>query len=838
VNGAQALVTTALVRDHAPGEGLAAGAAAVADAGEGWIDVPVPGDVHRALLAAGRIEHPFYDRNEEGLGWMEEREWWYRMRFASPAPAAEGERLRLVLHGLDTFATIYLNGEPLGRHANMFRPASFDVSARLAADGENLLAICFDPPLAHVGPPLPGQWAPNEHARVWMRKAQYGYGWDWGPRLPTIGVWQPVELRRERLATLSGVRFSTLALRAGEAIVEVAVEAERFAGTGPLTAAIELRRPDGGPAIEAAIELGSGPSAGASAVLTVPEPALWWTHDLGEPALHRLRVRLLAGGAVVDEREQDVGVRTIELDQRPDPEEPGTRFFRFRLNGQGLFARGANWIPADSFVGGLGAEPYEQRLGDAVEANMNMIRVWGGGLYEHDVFYALCDRLGLLVWQDFMFACGMYPERELAAEVEQEARHQVGRLRSHPSLALWCGNNENQWIHDVSFPQQRHNRVPGALFYDEILPRVVAELDPATPYWPGSPFGGDDHNGRTDGDVHNWEVWHGNHPRRFGEVSTRAPTPASVSFVRYAQDEGRFISEFGTLSAPDRETLRRWIPADQLHHHSASLDHHTKDTPKNKIDMLLESVTGVARDLDEFVDFSMIAQAEAMKFGIEHFRRRAPHCSGTLVWQLNDCWPGLSWALVDYHGFGKAAYHFVRRAYAPLLASFRVGDDGTVELWATNDTGHPVRDVARVRLGRFAGAPLAEEAVELGVGPHESRVVASWPREALPGAPDRYLAVSSAGGAFAANRHFFAAIKDLERSRDAVEHTIETIDDRRAEVRLRATSYAYFVQVSTPEERARYSDNYVELEPGEERTVTVTLPDGGLRPGDIDVRSR
>ena len=211
-----------------------------------------------------------------------------------------------------------------------------------------------------------------------------------------------------------------------------------------------------------------------------------------------------------------------------------------------------------------------------------------------------------------------------------EARYQVARLRNHPSLALWCGNNENQWIHDVSRPRNRVNRVPGALFYDEILPRAVAELDGRTPYWPGSPYGGNDHNGREDGDVHNWEVWHGNHPRRFGEEALRRPTPESVSFERYAEDLGRFISEFGTLSAPDRETLRRWIPADQLWHHSPALDHHTKDTPKNKIDMLLESVTGVATDLDEFVDFSMIAQAEAMKFGVEHFRRRAPHCSGTL----------------------------------------------------------------------------------------------------------------------------------------------------------------------------------------------------------------
>jgi beta-mannosidase len=840
IAGVAPLVETALVRDFAPGEGLAAGAAASGPAAEGWVEVPVPGDVHRALVAAGRIPHPFYDRNEDLVAWMEEREWWYRLRFDGPEAPAGDERLRLVLHGLDTFATVFLNGEELGRHGNMFREATFDVTARVRPGEENLLAVRFDPPLAHAGPAAFGEWAPNEKRRVWLRKAQYGWGWDWGPRLPTIGLWRPVELRRERVAALTGVRFATLRLPAPgrDALVEVEVGAERFAGEGPLAAAIELRGPDGALAAQATLAL-DGPRA-RTAYLTLEDPPLWWTHDLGEPARHALRVALLCDGEELDAREQAVGVRTIELDQRPDPDEPGTRFFRFVLNGVGIFARGANWIPADSFVGDLPVARYEARLRDAREANMNMLRVWGGGLYEHDVLYDLCDRLGILVWQDFMFACGPYPERELAAEVELEARYQVARLRHHPSLALWCGNNENQWIHDQQHPTEHGARVPGALFYDEILPRVVAELNATTPYWPGSPFGGNDHNDRDEGDVHDWDVWHGNHPRRFGEPARREPTPESVSFRRYAEDAGRFISEFGVLAAPDRETLRRWIPADQLFHHSPAMDHHTKDSPKDKIDMLLESVTGVAHDLDEFVDFSMIAQAEALKFGIEHFRRRSPHCSGTLVWQLNDCWPVLSWALVDYHGFGKAGYFFVRRVYAPVLASFREAAGGALELWVTNDTPEPVRDVARVGLRRFAGgAALHEEEVAVDVPALASRRVRSWPAGELPGGADRYAAVRSASGAFPANRHFFVAIKDLEREPGRVEHAVEALDERTLAVRLRAVDgYAYFVHMAVPDGAARFSDNYLELEPGEERVVTVSVADGELRPGEVSVRSR
>jgi beta-mannosidase len=434
-----------------------------------------------------------------------------------------------------------------------------------------------------------------------------------------------------------------------------------------------------------------------------------------------------------------------------------------------------------------------------------------------------------------MFACATYPEDALAAEVEAEARYQVTRLRSRPSLALWCGNNENQWIHDRTFPERGGARVPGARFYDEILPRVVAELDGHVPYWPGSPLGGSDHNAREDGDVHNWEVWHGNDARRFGEPADRTVSPERVAYGRYAEDRGRFISEFGILAAPDRETLRRWIPADQLYHHSPALDHHTKDEPKNKIDLLLETVTGVTDDLDEFVDCSQIAQAEALKFGIEHYRRRKPHCSGTLVWQLNDCWPVLSWALLDYHGFGKAGWYFVRRAYAPVLASLRLAD-GAAELWVTNDTAAPVEDVAHVRLAEFAGGVLEEARVALRVAPHASACVRRWAAGELAGGPDRYLAVRSARGAFPANRHFFAAIKDLEREPPVVEHAVAPTADGLA-VRLRAAAYAYFVHVAVPDERVCFSDNFVELEPGEERTLTLTSP-VPLRAQDVTVRVR
>jgi beta-mannosidase len=833
----------ATLKDFAPGEGIEAGAFEESFEEEGWIPIPIPGDVHRALLDAGRIEDPFYDRNEDKCAWIEDREWWYRITFEGPEePLRPDERLRLVFHGLDTFATVWLNGEKLGEHHNMFREATFDVSGWIRFGEQNTLAVLFDRPLDHAGEQHPDQWGRNPE-RVFMRKAQFGFGWDWGPRLPTVGIWRPVELRREHRATIEGVHFYTLDVDPSgrRAAVAVRIEAERFATDGPLEATVTLTDQDGDQTTETSIVFdGERSHLSAAAYLTVENPRLWWTHDLGEPVVYGLRVELRQEGGVLDLHESKVGIRTVVLDQSPDPDEPGTRFFRFVLNGVPIFARGADWIPADSFVGAIPPERYETLISAARDANMNMLRVWGGGIYEHDVFYDLCDSMGLLVWQDFMFACAVYPEEppSFVAEVEAEASYQVRRLRSHACLALLCGNNENQWIHDRTFWNRDDTTVPGAIYYHDVLPRVVAELDGLTPYWPGSPFGGDDHNDRRQGNVHNWEVWHGNFPRHFGEESRQDPTPENVSYLRYADDMGRFISEFGMHAAPVRETLRRAIPQDQLFHHSPSMDHHNKDYPKNKGDNLMLTVTGLPEDLDEYVDFSMTSQAEGLKFAIEHFRRRKPHCSGTLFWQLNDCWPVLSWSVLDYNGFGKAGYYYARRAYSPLLASFKTLPDGSMELWLTNDTLSDVEDDVTVRLATFEGGTIWEESLRVQVSANASHTVARWTADRVSGAPDRYLSVRSAGDRFPSNRHFFADIKDLRRDPAGPEVDIIPIEEHELEVRLRASAYAYFVHVEVPDEAARFSDNYFDLEPGEERTVVVTNARSPITPETTKIRWR
>ncbi|MBE0696919.1 MAG: glycoside hydrolase family 2 protein [Anaerolineaceae bacterium] len=680
-----------------------------------------------------------------------------------------------------------------------------------------------------------------------MRKAQFGYGWDWGPRLPTIGIWRPVELRRHKIGALLGAHFATLRLdpHTGQAAVLVRVDTicfgaseapqanQRSINDHSLKVEIRLSVPgEKKPVIDETLNLSGAESAQTiSGTYQVDNPRLWWTQDLGEPFLYDLRVKLRQGKEVLDMIEQKVGIRSLVLDQAPDPDEPGTRFFRFVLNGEPIFAKGANWIPADSFVGAISGEQYERLLRMTRDANMNMLRVWGGGIYEHDIFYELCDRLGILVWQDFMFACAMYPENDqrYIAEVQAEARYQVRRLRSHASLALWCGNNENQWIHDRNNPDHPQQKVPGTLYYDTILPAAVKDLDGITPYWPSSPYGGNDYNSMEDGDRHNWWVWHGGKPRLFGEAVVTDRSPEGVSYRHYAEDSGRFISEFGMHAAPVLETLRRVIPEDQRYHHSPSMDHHNKDNPKNKGDNLMLTVTGLPKDLDEYIDFSMIAQAEGLKFGIEHFRRRKPHCSGTLFWQLNDCWPVLSWSLIDYYGFGKAGYYYAKRVYDPVLASFKEEADGGVSLWITNDRLGIVRDTLNILLEKFSGDLIWVETLDVEIPVNSSVEIKRWTAAELDPAPDRYLRVESQAGQFLTNRHFFAPIKDLERVPIEPGITVRQESDHSLVVDLSAAGYAYFVHLVHPSEFTHFSDNYFDLAPGETKSVRVWNEAGPIK---------
>lgn len=812
------------LRDCAPGEG---GPTAEAD---DWIPIRAPGDVYQALVEAGRLAHPFEGRNEAEAAWVRDREWWQRTTFEAPA-LAPGDRAELVFDGLDTFATVFLDGVEIGRADNMFRRWTFDVTDRVRTGVRHAVAVRFDTPSTAPHRPLP-IWSAftdriSRSRRNAMRKAQFGWGWDWGPDLPTVGVWQAARLEVRTPARITDVRFTTLSVSDGRAAAEIALTLQ---APPAVRVTVTLTDPEGvvvfrheGPA-EASLNLPVG----------IDRPRLWWTADLGKQPLYDLNVVLSDDGRTVDRSACAVGLRTLTLDESPDPDEPGATFFRFVLNGVPIFAKGACWVPATSFVAEVDEAAYARLIDQTVRANMNMIRVWGGGVYEPDLFYDLCDRRGVLVWQDFMFACAHYPEDDaFAASVRAEAEDQVRRLRHHPGLALWCGNNESQAMHRINNDKSGEDGgLSGLRLYDEVLPEVVERLSPGVVYRPGSPWGGANPNGMKAGDVHDWTVWHGVPPiPDDAMVDAFRADPEGVAYTRYAEDMSRFVSEFGLQAAPALETLERWMDPADLTPDSEGFLARIKDEAR-KADAMMIPVTGLPTSLRDYVDFTQWCQAEGLKFGIEHFRRRRPHCSGAVLWQLNDCWPCVSWSLIDWDGVEKASYHAVRRAFAPVLASFRADGDGR-ELWISNDTPTSVGDEVVVTLERLDGT-VEQRWIEAVSAPPGGHAIV-W-RGTVEGGPDRVLRAVSANGRFEAARHYFTPIRDLALTARAEPRT--TIRRRSAtelDVTLSADDWLAFVHLTSPRADLRFSDNHFDLAAGELRTIRVTGT-SPIGPGDLTVR--
>ncbi|WP_315762342.1 beta-mannosidase [Sphingomonas sp. Y38-1Y] len=810
------------LKDFAPGEGDPA--SACRGAGGGWIAATAPGDTYLALIEAGRLAHPFAGREEAAAAWVRDREWWWHTRF-DLTEAAPSEMVELVFDGLDTFADIWLDGHLLGRADNMFRSWRFDLSG--VAPGCRDLAVRFHPPSIMTGDrPLPNWSVATDRIsrtrRTAMRKAQFGWGWDWGPDLPTVGIWKSVRIERRRSAVVRSVNFSTLTIDHGTAQVAIDIDLSE-----PADATVELLSPDG-ERVWQGHRRGSGRIEAA-----IADARLWWSADLGEQPLYTLVVRI----AGAPDYSRQVGIRTIAIDQSPDPDEPGTTFFRFVLNGVPIFAKGVNWVPANSFVGAVPDATYRDLLARAASANMNMVRVWGGGIYEPDLFYDECDRLGLLVWQDFMFANGPDPDDDPAFldNIRAEVREQVARLRHHACLALWCGNNESHGIHwlqaALTGVAERH---AGLTIYDEIIPAALDELDPATPWWPSSPWGGPSPNSMRGGDVHNWTVWHGFPPVPDVELDGGyLSAPEGVAFTRYQEDMARFVSEFGLQAAPTLATLERWMAPDDLALKSPGFLDRIKDVA-DKAAAMMATVTGPPETLADYVDFTMVAQAEGLKFGIEHYRRRKPHCSGALIWQHNDCWPCVSWSLIDHDGVAKAGWYAVRRAFAPVLASFRRVGDG-VELWVTNDTLAPVHDAAIVSLASFAGEIAWQAEVAIEVPANASRCV--W-RGVAADADDQVLMVRSAADAFPANRLLLAPVKDLALAPDAGINTVCEPVAAGLRVTVSATRYALTVNLCSDDPRLRFSDGHFDLAAGETRTVIVShVDDGAVRAEHVTLSS-
>ena len=776
---------------------------------DSWLPATVPGCVHTDLLAARQIEDPFYRDNERKLQWIGKKDWEYQTTFRATPGLAARNHVELVFEGLDTYATVTLNGVELLRADNMFRTWRVDVKGALRR-GDNVLRVVFRSPINEVLPrmkaigyELPASNDQGEKTSPYTRKAPYQYGWDWGPRFVTSGVWRPV-----RLEAWDGVRIVDLHViqrRLDDNLAILSVEVE-VVSSADADATILVEAPINKVASALGrerVKLKRGTSR-VPITVTIMNPVRWWPAGLGAQHLYKINARLVVSGVKVDEAAARIGLRTVELRQKRD--EWG-KSFEFVVNGVPVFAKGGNWIPADSFPTRVTRERYRQLLTSARDANMNMLRVWGGGIYESEDFYELADELGLMVWQDFMFACSMYPGDEAFLEnVRAEAIDQVKRLRNHPSIVVWCGNNEVEtaW-HHWGWKQQ----LPAKLWDDylkifhDVLPRVVAEHDPARAYWPSSPSSNleDDADSQKQGDVHYWGVWH-----------------AALPFSDYEKQLPRFMSEYGFQSFPLIETVNAYtVPADQDIQSPVMLAHQKHPRGNQLIREYMLREYEEPKDFESFLYVSQVLQAGGIKLGTEHFRRIRPRNMGALYWQVNDCWPVASWSGIDYFGRWKALHYYARRFYQDLLISPHE-ENGQIKLYVVSDRTRPTPAQLEVSLLDFEGRTLQEKQLAVDIKPLASAVYLSLTKnELLRGRDPRkvflHCELTQQGATLASNYLFFDSFRNLQLPRPQI--SVEVRPAGRAfRVKLTTNALARDVHLSAGNLDGSFDDNFFDLLPG------------------------
>jgi beta-mannosidase len=637
--------------------------------------------VHTDLVAAGLLPDPYLDANELTMAWVGHADWRYETTLPKRDPTFE--RADLVFDGLDTAAQVAVGNQVVGETANMHRSYRFDVTDLLASDSESL-SVRFTSAYAAaeanrrlLGDRPAAYREPFNH----IRKMACNFGWDWGPTLVTAGIWRAARLEQWSTARLARVRpVVTVADDIGR--VEIHLDVERTAAGADRPLVVEVRIGD----VRASRVIDAGQN-GAAVTVEVAQPQLWWPHTYGDQPRYECVVALRDqdSGAELDSWERRIGFRTIELDTSVD--EHGTAF-ALVVNGERLFARGVNWIPDDTFPSRVGPARYLRRLTQAAEANVDLIRVWGGGIYESDAFYDSCDELGLMVWQDFAFACAAYSEEDpLRREIDAEARENVARLMPHPSLMLWNGNNENLWgFRDWGWEELLDGASWGEGYYLGLLPRIVADVDPTRPYWAGSPWSGSWRRHPNDPDhgvSHSWEVWN------------------QCDYTEYLASVPRFLAEFGWQAPPTLATLGHAIGEAPLLADSPAMLHRQKAVDGDgKLRRGLAAHFDDPTSFDEWHFLTQVNQARAVALGVEHWRSQWPVCAGTVLWQLNDCWPAISWAAIDNAGRAKPLYHELRRLYADRLLTFQ-RRDGRLAVAVVNQSREPwagTLDVRRIRV--------------------------------------------------------------------------------------------------------------------------------------------
>jgi beta-mannosidase len=796
-----------------------------------WHPAQVPGVVQTDLLNNGLIPDPFYQDNDTRLQWIGLADWEYRTTIDVNAATVSREHVELVFEGLDTFADVYLNDRQILHADNMFRRWRVPVK-NVLKPGANNLRVVFHSPITSMIPQvkaLPYQLPSisthntgneeNIATAPYTRKAPYQYGWDWGPRYVTEGIWQPVRLEAWDALRIENFHVHQLRISKDTAVVaaEVTIEAGR-----PTAATVEINYAElnGAPApvVKQTVQLDPGTNQ-VSVPIRVANPKLWYPTGYGAQDLYRFSVAVRRGRDVAAEATLKTGLRAIEL--RREVTKSG-KSFEFVVNGIPVFAKGADMIPFDSFPNRVTPESHRQILESAREAHMNMVREWGGGYYESDDFYDICDELGIMVWQEFMFGGDMVPgDLNFQNNIRQEAIEQVTRLRNHPSVVLWCGNNEIEtgWVHwddrqafkEIVSPNNREQVWQDyVVLFHGLLPGIVDWYADPVPYWPSSPSANfeDPPDSPTNGDMHYWKVWH-----------ELAP------IEQYTHQFPRFMSEYGFQSFPEMRTIRSVAKPEDLDIRSATMQDHQKNHGGNeRILTYMLRWYPEPKNFASFVYLSQVLQAEAIKVGAEHLRRQRPNTMGSLYWQLNDCWPVASWASIDYYGRWKALQYYARRFYDDVIVSPYEHDE-KVDVYVVSDRLEPLTAQVRARLLDFSGTVLLDKTQDVRVPAQSSAVYFTLDKQEILANADpkkTFLAfdLEVAGQNISRNLIFFDTMHNIDLPAGHVDASLQSAGDGYA-VTLRSPTLARSVYVSFGDLDVRTSDNYFDLLPRE--AVTIKL---------------
>ena len=795
---------------------------------ENWFPATVPGTVHTDLMANELIEDPFFRLNERSVQWVDKEDWMYETTFNATAEEVNAENQEIVFKGLDTYADVYLNHERILVADNMHRTWKCDVKGKLR-EGENLLEVYFNSPIKvdlpkydqydytfNTGPDQSQNGGIfNKTLSIFARKAGYHYGWDWGPRLVTSGIWRDIDLVTWNGLKLDNVQYIQKDVNASRAEMKTVVRV--FSDSDLQNAEVSITA-DGKTVATKKTALKKGMN-NVTLDYTVKKPRLWWTNGLGEPYLYDFNTTVKAGKDEVAQSDA-IGIRSLKLITKDDAQ---GRSLTFELNGKPVFMKGVDMIPLDNFLPRVSHEKYDKHVLDAKAVNMNMIRVWGGGVYEDDYFYDLCDRNGILVWQDFMFACSTYPADEaFLANIRQEAIDNVERLRNHCSIALWCGNNECQDVYYGWGGRYNYYKEKGVEelttkqfkdMYFRTLPEVVDEYGGGISYRPSSPYAFEDTpSDGVHGDAHYWGVWHGRD-----------------SIGHYNVEKARFFSEYGFQSFPEFESVKIYAPEERdwsINSEVMMAHQRAGSYANNLIKEYMDEEFRTPEDFPSFLYVGSILQGDAIKTAVEAHRRDMPHCMGTLVWQHNDCWPVASWAGRDYYGRWKAQQYYSKAAYDDILVSPVVIND-TLTVNIVTDRRTPAKGKFTITAMTLDGKPFMTKSFDYTAKPLTSTEVFSSKVADLLDGRNRgdviFYTTFTTGDRTYDNVGFSTKQKHMNYT--APDYTLDVAKAGDGfDVTIGSDVFARGVFLSLDGIDNFFSDNYFNIMPGSKRTIHVTTP--------------